>query len=79
MTSPDNEQAIRNAYKLAEDKDVPGFVAAFTDDGSFTDESIGVTYRRPGELGKTVEIYARAFPNMHRELLEFVGPGGLAS
>ena len=64
----DNEQIIRQAYKIAENKDLEGWVAAFTDDGTFTDESIGVTYRGPGELPKTVEIYARAFPDMHREL-----------
>ena len=77
MTSSDNEQIIRNAYKLAEDKDVPGFVAAFTDDGTFTDESIGVIYRGPGELGKTVEIYARAFPDMHRELYRMYVTGDI--
>ncbi len=64
----DNEQIIRQAYKIAENKDLEGWVAAFTDDGTFTDESIGVTYRGPGELPKTVEIYVRAFPDMHREL-----------
>ena len=77
MTSSDNEQIIRNAYKLAEDKDVPGFVAAFTDDGTFTDESIGVIYRGPGELAKTVEIYARAFPDMHRELYRMYVTGDI--
>lgn len=54
----DNEQIIRQAYKIAEDN-LEGWVAAFTEDGTFTDESIGVTYRGPGELPKTVEIYAR--------------------
>jgi len=41
----DNEQIIRNAYKIAENKDNEGWLAAFTPDGTFTDESIGVTYR----------------------------------
>jgi hypothetical protein len=53
---------------IAENKDLEGWVVAFTDDGTFTDESIGVTYRGPDKLPKTVEIYARAFPDMHREL-----------
>ena len=63
-----NEAAIRKAYQVAEDKDVVGWVNSFTQDGTFTDESIGVTYRGPNELGRTVEIYATAFPDMHREL-----------
>ena len=66
-----NEAAIRKAYQLAEDKDVVGWVNSFTKDGTFTDESIGVTYRGPTELGRPVEIYATAFPDMHRELYNF--------
>ena len=41
----DNEQIVRKAYQIAEDKDLKGWAAAFTDDGTFTDESIGVTWR----------------------------------
>jgi ketosteroid isomerase-like protein len=70
----DNEQIIRRAYGLAEKKDVKGWVASFTPDGTFTDMSIGVTYRGPDGpmgLGKTVEVYAEAFPDMHRELYRF--------
>ena len=66
-----NEVAIRKAYQTAEDKDVSAFVNCFTQDGTFTDESIGVTYRGPKELGRTVEIYGAAFPDMHRELFAF--------
>jgi ketosteroid isomerase-like protein len=66
-----NEAAIRRTYQVAEDKDVAGFVNCFTEDGTFTDESIGVTYRGPKEIGRTVEIYAAAFPDMHRELYAF--------
>src|SRR6185503_13156224 len=62
-----NEAAIRKAYQVAEDKDVAGWVNCFTEGGTFTDESIGVTYRGK-ELGRTVETYATAFPDMHREL-----------
>ena len=72
-----NEQIVRQAYQVAEDKDVPGWIAAFTEDGTFTDESIEVTYRGPGELGKTVEIYAAAFPDMHRELYRFYTTGDI--
>ena len=66
-----NEAAIRRTYQVAEDKDIAEFVNCFTENGTFTDESIGVTYRGPKELGRTVEIYAAAFPDMHRELYAF--------
>jgi ketosteroid isomerase-like protein len=66
-----NEVAVRRTYQVAEGKDIAGFVNCFTEDGTFTDESIGVTYRGPKELGRTVEIYAAAFPDMHRELYAF--------
>ena len=66
--SSNNEQIIRRAYQIAEDQDIAGWIATFTEDGTFTDQSIGATYRGPDQLGKPVEVYARAFPNMHREL-----------
>ena len=72
----DNEQIIRRAYRTAEDYDVPGWVASFTEDGTFTDESTEVVYRGPDELGIVVEIYKKAFPDMHRELYRFYGSGG---
>jgi hypothetical protein len=56
-----NEQVLRQAYKIAENKDLEGWVAAFTDDGTFTDESIGVTYGGPDGLPEQVGNYARAF------------------
>ncbi|MEY9894439.1 steroid delta-isomerase-like uncharacterized protein [Catenulispora sp. MAP12-49] len=67
----ENEKIIRAAYQVAEDQDVAGWVAAFTEDGTFTDESIPYTYQGPQELGLTVEVYAKAFPDMHRELEKF--------
>jgi ketosteroid isomerase-like protein len=73
-----NEQIIRRAYEMAERKDITGWVNAFTPDGTFTDMSIGVTYRGPEGptgLGKTVEVYAQAFPDMHRELFRFFNDG----
>jgi ketosteroid isomerase-like protein len=72
-----NETAVRNAYRVAENKDVQGWVNCFTSDGTFTDESIGVTYRGPHELGRTVEIYATAFPDMHRELFRTYAVGDM--
>ena len=54
-----------------------GWVAAFTDDGTFTDESIGVTFRGPDRLPEQVENYARAFPDMHRELYRLYVSGDI--
>jgi steroid delta-isomerase-like uncharacterized protein len=73
----DSEQIIRRAYKVAEDKDVEGWIAAFTEDGVFTDKSIGVAYQGPDELPATVENYARAFPDMHRELYQMYVTGNI--
>ena len=73
-----NEQIVRRAYEAAENVDIKGWVDSFTSDGTFTDNSIGVTYRGPDGptgLGKTVEVYAKAFPDMHRELYRFFSVG----
>jgi steroid delta-isomerase-like uncharacterized protein len=75
----ENEQIVRKAYQIAEDKDISGWVAAFTEDGTFTDESIQVVYRGPNELGKTVEIYATAFPDMHREIYQMYSTGNIVA
>jgi ketosteroid isomerase-like protein len=64
----DNEQTVQRAYQIAEDMDMVAWSAAFTEDGTFTDESIGVTWRGPRELPEQVENYHWAFPDMHREL-----------
>ena len=66
-----NEQVVRRAYESAERVDLKAFVDCFTPDGTFTDMSINVTYRgAEGPLGipATVVNYAKAFPDMHREL-----------
>src|ERR1700752_2565314 len=70
----DKKEIIRRLYNLAEVKDVQGFVNAFTPDGTFTDESIEVVYRGQ-DIAKTVEIYAKAFPDMHRELYQMYSVG----
>ena len=64
----DNEQIVRHAYKVAEDMDTAAWSAAFTPDGTFTDESIGITWQGPRDLPEQVENYHRAFPDIHREL-----------
>src|ERR1700744_5865969 len=65
-----NEKIIRDVYQAAEVKDIPRFVSMFAKDGYFWDVSAGKKYYG-NDIGKTVEVYARAFPDMHRELLEF--------
>ena len=64
----DSEQIVRRAYQIAEDMDMAAWSAAFTEDGTFADMSIGVTWKGPRELPEQVENYHRAFPDMHREL-----------
>ena len=72
----DNEQIVRDAYQIAEDYDLPRWIAAFTDDGTFTDESIGVVFRGP-DVAIQVENYKTAFPDMHRELYNIYTSGNV--
>jgi ketosteroid isomerase-like protein len=72
----DNEQIVRQAYKTAEDVDIEGWLAAFTEAGTFTDESIGATYRGR-DRAFPVENYAQAFPDMHRELYRIYATGDI--
>ena len=76
----DKEQIVRQAYQIAEEKDLKGWVDAFTADGTFTDYSIGVVYRGPdGPNGLPVQVenYAGAFPDMHRELYQLYVSGNI--
>ena len=59
--------AVRNAYEVAERKDLEGWIACFAPDGEFTDNSVGVTYRGR-DLAEPVRNYGTAFSNLHREL-----------
>jgi predicted ester cyclase len=64
-----NEKVIRTLYSLAEanSKDTPRFVSQFADDGYFYD--VGANKKYYGkDIGVTVDVYAAAFPDMHREL-----------
>ena len=63
----DPESFVREAYAVAERMDLEGWKGLFTDDGIFTDNSIGVTYRGP-DLDYPVRQYGTAFADMHREL-----------
>jgi hypothetical protein len=64
-----NERVIRDLYALAEgnSKNTSKFVSFFTDDGYFYDVGAGKKYFG-AEIGATVDVYAAAFPDMHREL-----------
>jgi ketosteroid isomerase-like protein len=70
----DNVTVVRNAYGVAERKDLEGWINAFTPDGVFTDNSVGVTYRGRG-LADVVRNYGTAFSNMHRELYQIYADG----
>jgi hypothetical protein len=70
ISTSKNEKTVREIYRTAEVKDIKAFISLFTEDGYFWDVSAGVKYYGQ-DIGKTVEIYARAFPDMHRELLQF--------
>jgi ketosteroid isomerase-like protein len=63
----DNVVAVRNAYAVAERKDLEGWINLFTLDGVFVDNSVGATYRGR-TLADPVRNYGTAFLNMHRDL-----------
>ena len=65
----DNVAAVRNAYAVAERKDLEGWINLFTPDGVFTDNSVGVSYRGRA-LADPVRNYGTAFSSMHRELYQ---------
>lgn len=64
-----NEQIIRQLYANAEgaSKNTPKFVSFFADGGYFYDVAAAKKYYG-ADIGVTVDIYAEAFPDMHREL-----------
>jgi ketosteroid isomerase-like protein len=62
-----NEKVIRELYESAEVKDSARFVSLFADGGYFWDVSAGAKYFG-NDIGRTVDIYAEAFPDMHRQL-----------
>jgi len=64
-----NETLIRELYRIAEAQDSKGFAKLFAEDGYFWDISSGNKYYGE-DIGKTVDVFATAFPDMHRELYE---------
>lgn len=61
-----NEEFVRQAYAKAEVKDLAAWVECFNPDGVFVDESVGVTYRGPSEVGRPVENYGTACCDVFR-------------
>jgi predicted ester cyclase len=64
-----NATVIREVYASAEAaaKDTPKFVSLFAEGGYFYDVGAGRKYYGK-DLGYTVDVYASAFPDMHREI-----------
>lgn len=71
-----NEDVIRKLYQTAEVKDVDAFIALFAEGGYFWDVSAGQKYFG-SDIGKTIEIYATVFRDMHRELGNFYVAGDM--
>ena len=76
QTFSKNEQLIRKVYQMAEEQKIKEFVDLFTEDGVFYDASVGKEYRG-ADIGRTVEVYAKGFPDMHRELYNFYLTGDI--
>jgi ketosteroid isomerase-like protein len=71
-----NMRVVRDLYASAEAnaKDTAHFVSLFGDGGYFWDVAAGQKYYGK-EIGNPVDIYAAAFPDMHRELYSFYETG----
>lgn len=65
------EAFVREAYAIAERKDLEVWKSLFAGDGVFIDESVKITYRGPQEWDYPVRNYGTAFADMHRELYDF--------
>ena len=63
------EAFVRNAYVVAERKDLEGWKSMFNPDGIFVDESVKITYK-DGNWDYPVKNYGTAFADMHRELYD---------
>ena len=64
-----NSAVVHELYAVAEAaaKDTPKFVSLFAKGGYFYDVAAGKKYYDE-DTGLTVDVYAAAFPDMHREL-----------
>ena len=59
-----NEEIILNLYRVAEEEP-KRFRSLFTENGYWWDVPAGVKYRGD-EVARAADIYAAAFPDMHR-------------
>src|SRR3984893_16513166 len=64
-----NEAMIRSGYAAAEGgvNHIKTFVSLFTPDGVIRDVASGTEYRGK-DLGRMVDVFATAFPDMHRDI-----------
>src|SRR6202008_4188482 len=64
-----HEAIIRSGYAAAEGgvNDFKTFVSLFTADGVILDVASGTEYRGK-DLGRMVDVFATAFPDMHRDI-----------
>jgi ketosteroid isomerase-like protein len=62
-----NEKVVRDGYAIAERQEVEAFIAHFTPDGVFRNQGTGQEFRGR-DLANQLEVFATAFPDMHREL-----------
>ena len=74
-----NEEFVRSAYRIAEERNIQGWIDCFTPDGVFVDMSVQATYRGPEEVAKPVEYYGAAFSDMHRELYDVYVSGDVVA
>ena len=65
-----NEEAIRYLYHVAEaaTENLEAFVNCYAEDGRFVDMSSGFSLQGRNEVWKTVAVFSKAFPDMHREI-----------
>ncbi|MFE7035330.1 nuclear transport factor 2 family protein [Streptomyces sp. NPDC057621] len=75
-----NLAVVLDAYHVAEGDslDPGGFIDDFTEDGVFTDEVAGQTYRGQA-LGDTLTRMASIFPDVHRDLKSITVNGDVVS
>jgi ketosteroid isomerase-like protein len=71
----DPETFVRDAYAIAERRDLEGWRSLFANDGIFIDESVKITYRGPKDWDYPVRNYGTAFADMHRALYDFWAVG----
>jgi NAD(P)-dependent dehydrogenase (short-subunit alcohol dehydrogenase family) len=69
-----HEAIIRSGYAAAEGgvNDVKTFVSLFAADGVILDVASGTEYRGQ-DLGRMVDVFATAFPDMHRDIHHVYG------